>query len=83
EGALIDALRDGPPAFAALDVTTVEPLPPGNPLLLLPNCLVTPHIGSATTETRTRMLRLAVENAVDMLEGRCPGGALNSEVLEC
>jgi len=43
-------------------VSTREPLPRDSPLLRLPNCLVTPHLGTATYETRRRMFDLALEN---------------------
>ena len=61
-GALIDALMTNKIAYAALDVTDPEPLPGDHPLLKLPNILITPHIGSATLETRTRMAQLTVDN---------------------
>lgn len=60
--ALYDALKNGDIAFAALDVTDPEPMPGDHPLLTLPNILITPHIGSATHETRDSMARLAAEN---------------------
>ena len=60
--ALIDALMTNKIAYAALDVTNPEPLPGDHPLLKLPNILITPHIGSATLETRTRMAQLTVDN---------------------
>src|SRR5262249_52747427 len=53
--ALLDALRGGTIAGAALDVTTPEPLPPDDPLLTAPNLVIAPHLGSATLETRTKM----------------------------
>ena len=62
--ALYAALVGGPLAAAGLDVTTPEPLPPGHPLLTLPNCVVLPHIGSATVATRTQMALMAAENVV-------------------
>lgn len=67
--ALIAALKDGTIRGAGLDVTPVEPLPPDHPLLGLPNCLVLPHIGSATIETRSKMASLAVEAVLDDLRG--------------
>ncbi len=60
--ALVRALREGWIAGAALDVTDPEPLPADHPLVTLPNCIVVPHIGSATVSTRTRMAVMAAEN---------------------
>lgn len=59
---LVRALQDGSIAGAALDVTDPEPLPAGHPLLDLDNCIVVPHIASASMSTRMAMGRLAVEN---------------------
>ncbi len=67
--ALIAALHAGTIAGAALDVTDPEPLPPDHPLLQAPNVLVLPHVGSATTRTRTRMTELAVDNILAGLAG--------------
>ena len=66
---LVDALASGVIAGAALDVTDPEPLPPGHPLLRLPNCLVTPHMASASVGTRRAMASLAVSNLVAALRG--------------
>jgi phosphoglycerate dehydrogenase-like enzyme len=79
--ALYDALRSGQIAGAALDVTDPEPLPGGHPLLALDNCLVCPHIGSATVGTRTRMALLAAENILNVLDGKPPLTPINPEVL--
>jgi len=70
EGALVRALERGSLGGAALDVFAVEPIDPGSPLLGAPNLVLTPHIGSATIATRTRMADLAVENLVAGLAGR-------------
>jgi glyoxylate reductase len=70
ETALVHALRYGPLAAAGLDVYAVEPLPPDSPLRRLPNVVLTPHIGSATVETRRAMVELALENTWAALSGR-------------
>lgn len=68
--ALARALQEGWIRAAALDVTDPEPLPPECPLFSLPNCLITPHIGSATWNTRRRMAELACQNLLAGLAGR-------------
>ncbi len=78
--ALYLALRDGLIAGAALDVTDPEPLPMSDPLLKLDNCLVVPHIGSASIATRTRMATLAAENIAAFLSGQRPPTPVNPEV---
>ncbi|PYD76868.1 2-hydroxyacid dehydrogenase [Novacetimonas pomaceti] len=69
EDALIAALRDGHLAAAGLDVFRNEPTPDAR-LLELPNVFATPHIGSATMETRTDMGMLALDNVEAALQGR-------------
>lgn len=68
--ALAAALRNGVIGAAALDVTDPEPLPPDHPLYDLENCLIVPHIGSATHRTREAMAELAVANLEAGLAGR-------------
>jgi glyoxylate reductase len=68
--ALREALERGEIAGAGLDVTEPEPLPPDDPLLNAPNLLVVPHVGSATTRTRSRMADMAVDNLLAALAGR-------------
>lgn len=80
--ALTRALAEGWIAAAALDVTDPEPLPPDNPLYSLPNCLIVPHIGSATHGTRRRMAEMACENLLAGLEGRRLPYCVNPEVYQ-
>ena len=72
EKALIRALLDERIKGAALDVFENEPMNPENPLLKMDNVLLTPHIASATWETRKKMAECAVENIKDFLEGGRP-----------
>ena len=78
--ALYDALATGKIAYAALDVTDPEPLPVGHRLLSLPNCLVVPHIASASWHTRTRMAVMAAENLLAGLRGERLPNCVNPEV---
>lgn len=66
---LYDALKTGEIFAAGLDVTTPEPLPTDSPLLELNNCLVLPHIASASIRTRNRMAEIAVQNLLAGLTG--------------
>ncbi|XP_071103304.1 glyoxylate reductase/hydroxypyruvate reductase-like [Haliotis cracherodii] len=71
------ALTTGVIGGAALDVTSPEPLPADHPLLSLDNCLVIPHLGSATDTTRNRMCNLTVSNILAGLKGETlPSSAL-------
>lgn len=79
--ALYQALREGVIAYAALDVTDPEPLPKDHKLMGLPNCLVVPHVGSASVATRERMAVMAAENLIAAVYGDIPRYVVNSEVL--
>lgn len=70
EADLKAALEDGTIAAAGLDVLSEEPPRRGNPLLGLPNCLVTPHIAWASREARQRLIEESVENVRAFLAGR-------------
>uniref|UniRef100_A0A4W3HIM3 Glyoxylate reductase/hydroxypyruvate reductase n=1 Tax=Callorhinchus milii TaxID=7868 RepID=A0A4W3HIM3_CALMI len=66
---LYQALTTGQIAAAGMDVTVPEPLPTNHPLLSLKNCVVLPHIGSATYATRNAMSVLAANNLLAGLKG--------------
>ncbi|KAM8733300.1 glyoxylate reductase/hydroxypyruvate reductase [Acanthopagrus schlegelii] len=74
---LYEALTTGQIAAAGLDVTTPEPLPTNHPLLTLKNCVVLPHIGSATYSTRGIMAALSARNLLGGLQGTDMPSELN------
>lgn len=78
--ALTEALQNHIISAAALDVTDPEPLPPAHPLYNLQNCLVVPHIGSATRQTRRKMAELACANLLAGLRGEHLPHCVNPEV---
>ena len=67
---LYSALKSGVIAAAGLDVTTPEPLPVSDPLLTLDNCVILPHIATATIEVRTTMSLLTARNILSALSGK-------------
>ncbi len=81
EAALINALQQGQIRAAGLDVFEREPLELTSPLLKLDNVVATPHIGSATFETREAMARCAVENLLAALAGERPANLVNPQAL--
>ena len=68
--ALTDALRSRRIYAAALDVTDPEPMPRDHPILALDNIIITPHLGSATVETRRHMAERSMENLFAGLAGQ-------------
>lgn len=68
--ALTEALTTRRIYAAALDVTDPEPLPRDHPLLKLENLTITPHLGSATEQTRRRMAEISVDNLFAGLQGQ-------------
>ena len=79
--ALVAALQSGEIFAAGLDVTDPEPLPADHPLVSLPNCIVVPHIASATVTTRDAMAELAANNLIAVLNGEMPQVIVNPEAL--
>lgn len=80
--ALYDALSQGKIAGAALDVTEPEPIPTDSPLLKLPNCLIVPHIASASVATRAKMAEMAAANVIAGLRGERLPNCVNPQVYE-
>ena len=78
--ALFQALRDRTILAAALDVTEPEPIPPDDPLLSLDNCLIVPHIASASVATRSKMAQMAVDNVIAGLRGQPLPTCVNPQV---
>ncbi|MGH9780379.1 MAG: 2-hydroxyacid dehydrogenase, partial [Candidatus Acidiferrales bacterium] len=80
EAALVAALEAKKIAGAALDVFENEPK--AHPALLArKDVILTPHIASASVETRTKMAVIAAENVIALFDGRRPPNALNPEAL--
>lgn len=80
EEALVAALREGRICGAGLDVFEKEPeIHPGLPGL--PNVVLAPHLGSASRQTRLRMVELAAENLLAALDGQTPPNPVNPEAL--
>ena len=69
QAALADALREGTIWAAALDVTDPEPIPMDDPLVGLDNCLIVPHIASASRTTRGKMAAMAAANLLAGVRG--------------
>ena len=78
--ALYEALKFNRLFAAGLDVTEPEPLPADHPLLELSNCIIVPHLGSASKRTRDLMAYLAAENLIAGLKGERLPHCVNPEV---
>jgi D-3-phosphoglycerate dehydrogenase len=80
EAALLDALRSGHLAGAALDVYDPEPPITNHPLFTHPNTICTPHIGSYTTASVLRMRVMVCEQIASALRGERPSNLVNAAV---
>ncbi len=80
--ALYEALKARRIFAAALDVTEPEPLPVGHPLLALDNCIITPHIASASLRTREKMAEMAAMNLIAGIKGERLPNCVNPEVYK-
>lgn len=69
QSALVDALKSGKIFAAGIDVMSPEPLPSDHELLKLENCVIIPHLGSATVRTRDDMAKVAALNILNGLAG--------------
>ncbi|BAC14313.1 glycerate dehydrogenase [Oceanobacillus iheyensis HTE831] len=78
ETALIDALNHGEIKAAGLDVFYEEPIRADHPLVNMDNVVCLPHIGSASTETRTEMIHLCMKNIVEVTAGRVATTPVNN-----
>lgn len=78
--ALYEALSSGRIRAAALDVTEPEPIPVDSPLVKLPNCLIVPHIASASVATRAKMAEMAAANLIAGVRNERLPTCVNPEV---
>lgn len=81
EAALIDALRADKIAAAGLDVLETEPPASDNPLLGMPNVIITPHVASATSRMRPETRRRVGREVALVLNGKWPMSCVNPTVL--
>lgn len=80
---LYEALFSNKIAAAGLDVTEPEPLPKDHPLLTLENCIVLPHMGSNTWESRNSMSEIAAQNILSIFHGKTAVGEVLPPGSKC
>lgn len=81
ESDLAESLASGHLAGAGLDVLGAEPAEPGNPLLKLPNVVVSPHIAGIDLKSMADMAELAADCVVSLYRGTWPDGCVVNDVL--
>jgi D-3-phosphoglycerate dehydrogenase / 2-oxoglutarate reductase len=81
QAALVAALSEGRIAGAGLDVTDPEPPAPGDPLLALPNVILTPHVAWYSEESREHVTVEAAREVVRILHGERPHSPVNPDVV--
>lgn len=82
ESDLRDSLVSGHLGGAGLDVLNHEPPEPGNPLLNLPNVIMSPHVAGTDSQSMSDMAELAARNVVELYHGRWPAGCVVNRELE-
>ncbi len=82
QNALVRALKEDIIAYAGLDVFAEEPISANHPLLFLENVTLAPHIASASTQTRSKMGVMAVENCLAVLRGKIPPNPVNADLAK-
>src|SRR5207237_3241027 len=82
EDALVEALRSGHLAGAALDVFVQEPPPHDHPLLQMPNVVLTPHLGASTVEAQESVALEAAQLLIDFLTKGLIGFAVNMAPID-
>ena len=80
--ALAAALDSGRLFGAGLDVTDPEPLPPDHALFQRPDVIVTPHVAAGTADAKRRILWMAFDQVIQLLNGERPADLVNPEVWD-
>jgi D-3-phosphoglycerate dehydrogenase / 2-oxoglutarate reductase len=81
ETALVQALAEGRVSGAGLDVLEQEPPDPQNPLLMMENVILSPHVGFYSAESISELKRRTAKNVSEVLTGKWPGSVVNRDVI--